>query len=123
MITNVSTLFHLIKTNNYKSGEKPIYLRITVDGIRVEISTGKYCEPVFWNKKSQRMKGRTEYINILNTYLDTLERKVFEAQLLLTRSNTKITAFSIKEQLLGKGLNPKKLIETFKKHNREIINR
>jgi hypothetical protein len=40
MLTKSFTLlFYLKKRNNYLKGELPIYMRLTVDGQRIEIST------------------------------------------------------------------------------------
>ncbi len=44
-----SLLFYLKKPKNYLKGAMPIYLRITVDGIPKEISTGRQCDPIRWN--------------------------------------------------------------------------
>jgi len=38
MKTNFSLLFYMKKQKNYQSGAAPIYMRITVDGKRAEIS-------------------------------------------------------------------------------------
>ena len=40
---NFTLLFYLKKPKNYLKGSMPVYLRITVDGIREEISTGLQC--------------------------------------------------------------------------------
>jgi len=39
MKTNFSLLFYLKKQKNYVSGNVPIYMRITVEGNRVEMAT------------------------------------------------------------------------------------
>ncbi|RPI70127.1 MAG: hypothetical protein EHM47_12695 [Ignavibacteriales bacterium] len=46
-----------------KNGEVPIYLRITVNGERSEISTNRKVDPELWDKASQRVTGR--YITYL----------------------------------------------------------
>ncbi|WP_376749063.1 MULTISPECIES: Arm DNA-binding domain-containing protein [Sphingobacterium] len=45
MSTNYSLLFYLKKPKNYVNGPKPIYIRITVDGIPKEVSTGRERDP------------------------------------------------------------------------------
>ncbi|WP_293931821.1 Arm DNA-binding domain-containing protein [Sphingobacterium sp. UBA6645] len=54
MSTNYSLLFYLKKPKNYVSGPKPIYMRITVEGIPKEVSTGKDCDPCKWNSRGNR---------------------------------------------------------------------
>ena len=62
MKTNFSMLFYMKKQKNYQSGMAPIYLRITVDGQRAEVTTGRECDPEKWNKKSSRAFGTKEEI-------------------------------------------------------------
>lgn len=47
-------LFYLKKPKKYRKGPMPIYLRITVDGVPKEISTGRQCEPDRWNTNANR---------------------------------------------------------------------
>ncbi|MEP0984411.1 Arm DNA-binding domain-containing protein [Ekhidna sp.] len=42
---------------NKKNGEAPIWARVTVDGKRAEISTGKKTSPDKWNVNSGRIRG------------------------------------------------------------------
>jgi hypothetical protein len=69
MKNNVSTLFYLKKPKNYVSGPIPIYLRITVDGLRTDFTSGKSCEPSRWNAKANRMTGNKEDVKAFNYYL------------------------------------------------------
>ncbi len=57
-------------------GELLIYLRITVDGQRVEISTKQYVETYKWDNQRGRIKGNSEPARIINLNLETWERKV-----------------------------------------------
>ncbi|GLU57164.1 Arm DNA-binding domain-containing protein [Dyadobacter frigoris] len=49
MTANLSLLFYVRKQKNYDGGEAPIYLRLTVNGKRIEIATGRQCDPKRWN--------------------------------------------------------------------------
>ena len=55
--------FYLKKPKNYLKGSMPIYLRITVDGIPKEISTGKQCDPAPWNANADRCNGTRKMRN------------------------------------------------------------
>lgn len=71
--------FHLKTTKNYKGiGELPIYLCVTVDKVSREISTKRKWDPAKWNSDSGRAEGKTENVRSLNSYLDLLQRKVYE---------------------------------------------
>jgi len=51
-------------------------MRITVEDIPKEVSTGRECDAAKWNSKANRVKGTTEAVKTLNSYLDTLVSKI-----------------------------------------------
>ena len=62
----LSVLLTLKKNKEGKSSEVPIYLRITVNGERAEVSTNRKVEVSKWDSDTQRAKGRSESARILN---------------------------------------------------------
>ena len=120
MSTNYSLLFYLKKPKNYVSGPKPIYMRITVDGVPKEVSTGRECDPAKWISKANRAKGTKEDVKTLNAYLDTLEHKVADIHLQMTKSGEDISAESIKLKYLGKDIQRKPLLTVFLEHNQQM---
>jgi hypothetical protein len=52
MRTNFSLLLYLKKPKNYVDGPGPIYLRITVNGKRSELTAACSVDPVQWNAKA-----------------------------------------------------------------------
>ena len=89
-------LFYLKKPKNYVRGKLPVYLRITIDAARVELSTYRECEPARWNTQAGLANGTKEEIKILNAYLDSLQAKVYEVHWGLIDRNEPITAENIK---------------------------
>jgi site-specific recombinase XerD len=120
MKTNFSMLFYLKKQKNYTSGTAPIYLRITVDGQRSEVTTNRECEPSRWNSHAGRAIGTKESTRSLNTYLDDLQSEAYEAHRYLHANDKTITAESIKNKMLGKSEKAYMLIEIFQEHNRKV---
>ena len=120
MSTNYSLLFYLKKPKNYVSGPKPIYMRITVDGIPKEISTGRDCDPAKWISKANCAKGTKEDVKTLNGYLDTLEHKVADFHLRMTKTGEDNTSESIKLKYLGKDIKRKMLLAVFLEHNNQM---
>lgn len=120
MSTNYALLFYLKKPKNYVIGPKPVYMRITVDGVPKEVSIGRYCEPAKWIAKLNRSKGTKEDAKTLNAYLDTLELKVAEIPLRMTKMGEDITAESIKLKYLGKDIQRKTLLTVFQEHNKQM---
>jgi hypothetical protein len=48
-----------------------VYIRITVDGKRVETSAGRECDPAKWNSHAGWAISAKEEIKSLNNYLDS----------------------------------------------------
>jgi len=115
-------LFHLKRKGNYENNEIDIYLKITVDSTYVELSTKRKCFRANWNVKAGRAEGKTDYAKSINSYLDTLQQKVFEAKRKLIELDVEVTPHAIKDLMLGKNINKQKhmLIELFKRHNEQI---
>jgi site-specific recombinase XerD len=120
MTTNLSMLFYLKKPRNHKRGPVPIYLRLTVNGHRAEVATARAVEPDRWNSESGRATGNKEETRNLNSFLDNLQFRVFEAQRVLIQRGDEITAESLKNTLQGKAQKGHMLIEVFKEHNRKM---
>jgi integrase len=120
MKTNFSLLFYMKKPKNYRSGTAPIYMRITVNGKRSEVTTGRKCDPARWNANSGRANGNKEEIKTFNAYLDSLKAKVYEAHRYLIEADEAVTAETIRNKFQGKTERTRKLIEIFKDHNNKV---
>ena len=120
MNTNFNFLFYLKKPKAWNKGPVPIYLRITVNGKRAEVSSGRDCEPTRWNTEAGRCIGTKEENRLLNTYLDTLQIKLKHAHQLLLESGQAITAENLKNQFSGKAEKGRYLMELFDEHNQRV---
>jgi hypothetical protein len=110
-------LFYLKKQKNYASGLAPVYLRITVDGQRAEVTTNRECEKEKWNSHSGCAIGTKENIKSINAFLDNLQFDAYEAHRYLHENGKLMTAESLKNRMLGKSEKSYMLIELFKDHN------
>ena len=117
-----AVLFHVKKSKVTTNGTAPIFMRVTIDGERIEISTKRLVEPNKWNAAGQKAIGTTEAIRSLNVYLKTLEQKVYEVHRKMMEEQEPLTASTLKAMLLGghKPANIKSLIPIFKEHNQRI---
>ncbi|WP_286591712.1 Arm DNA-binding domain-containing protein [Sphingobacterium sp. N143] len=121
MSTNYSLLFYLKKPKNYVSGPKPIYMRITVEGIpKKEVSTGQECDPPKWTSKANRLKGTTEAVKTLNCYRDTLVSKVSTINTAMIAAGEEINVESLKLRFQGKDIKRKNFLDVFKEHNNQM---
>lgn len=113
-------LFYLKKSKASASGTLPIYLRITIDGKRTEISTKRTIEIKKWSVEANKAIGRTEDIRELNAYLDSLVSKVYQCQRDLIRDNKEVTTETLKNKFLGIEEKQVTLINLFKDHNKQV---
>lgn len=122
METSFGLLFYLKKNKTENLSEVPIYLRITIDKNSCEISTKRKCRPEMWHSGAGRVNGKTDYAKSLNTYLDTLQQKVYEAKRRLIELDKVYTAEDIKNNILGRVKKKPKhmLLEVFRYHNEQI---
>lgn len=116
-----SLLFYFKKPRKPSANSLPIYMRISVDSERTEISTQRKWDPTRWNTASGRASGTKEDARSLNIYLDTLQGRVYEAQRQLIADKEEVTISALKQQLNG-GTKEKSrmLIEIFENHNKQL---
>ena len=112
-----SLFFFLRKPKNYKAGTAPVFLRITVDGVRKEVSIGRQWEPAKWSTKSGKAVGSKEDTKKLNEFIDTVRSKVYNARLLLVEKNEVVTAGALKMALTGDDRKAYYLLKLFDEHN------
>ncbi len=113
-------LFYLKKSKVDAQGKSPIYMRITVDGKRTEISSKRTIESERWSNEGNKAIGRTEDVRELNAYLDSLTTKVYQSQRDLIQDNKPVTSETLKNKLLGVEDKERTLISIFETHNKQV---
>jgi hypothetical protein len=78
-------------------GKLPIYLRVTVDGKRMEIATKRECEPTKWNSSA----GRVWETRSISSYLVVLQAKIYDLHRRIIESEVTITAELLKSKLVN----------------------
>ena len=112
-----SILFYFKASKTALKGTEPIYMRITVDGQRCELSTKREWAPNRWSAVAGRATGTKEDAKSINAYLDTLQAKVHEIHRSLINHEQAISAQKIKEKLTGSSERTKLILEIFEDHN------
>lgn len=113
-------LFYLKKSKVDTHGKAPIYLRITVDGRRSEISIKRKADINKWCNKANKVTGKTEEVRELNAYIDILTSKIYHHQRDLIHDNKEITAETIKNKLLGVEDKQRTILTIFQTHNNQV---
>lgn len=120
MKQTLSILFYLKKAKTDNNGLAPIYLRLTVDGKRAEISVHRSIEPAKWNASGQCAKGNKEDSRNLNEYLDQVKNKVYKHSNMMSSNGSTITAETLKNSFLEIATNRHTLVEVFQYHNKQM---
>jgi len=120
MDTKLSICFHARKTRATTDNLLPIYLRVTIDGQRFEISTQRYLEAYKWSFPAGKAKGNTEETRSVNTYLDMLKQKAYNLQKELIQEGKPVNLETFKCKWLGKNERPHMLLEIFQQHNDQV---
>ncbi len=120
MKSNFHLLFYIRKQKNYKGGVMPIYMRITVNGKRADMSAGRDCDPAKWSSRAGRAIGTKEEVKALNNYLDSLQTKLRNAHQVLIDANQPVTTESLQNQFTGKIQKSRFLMQLFKEHNTKV---
>ncbi len=96
------TINFLMKKARMKSnGEIPIYVRVTLNSRRVELSTGIYCLSESWDETRQQIRGRNESARIMNNRLNKIEDDIQDHYNRLKSSGDDFDVTTIKNRLLN----------------------
>lgn len=98
-----------------------IYLRITVDSKRTEISVKRKVKPTDWNSAAGKVKGTRREALEINKHLDEIRHRVYTIHSKLIGKRKVFTALTIREKFLGKKKEERTLIALYQEHNQEIL--
>lgn len=112
-------LFYIKKARLLKNGETPIFLRITANGIRAELSIHRTVQPDLWNQERQSSNGKSSDAEELNDYLKSLELRIYRHKQYLEEKNLPVTANAIKNMLSGTTKENAGIVELFSEHNQK----
>jgi site-specific recombinase XerD len=128
MLNRTFTILFILKKNKIQAnGTVPLYMRLTIDGKRAELTTKRFVDPETWDSKAQKLipKGKksihsSEEIKSINEYLKTLDRQVFDAHKDLLNAGKNITAELLKNKLTGVEEKQRMLLQIIEQHNKDI---
>ena len=123
MENNLSVLFYLRKSKAKEKSEAPIYMRITLNGNRVDMATHQFTLAEKWDSKHGYVKGPKEETRITNTALENLRSKVLKIYNQLEGAGKPVSAEVIRNTLTGKSKNRRALVEVFKLFNKQLESR
>lgn len=115
-------LFFLKRSKPLRCGECPIYMRITINGVRKEFSTQVSVEERSWNRHRQRASHTASRQAHINAVLDSYESRFQEIWLDHIREGKKLTADLMRQSLLNAQETPEQpgLLDLFSLHNQDM---
>jgi site-specific recombinase XerD len=118
--TTITILFYLKRAKINSNGLVPIFQRITVNGTRKDMSTGKFIDPDKWHIQMSKVKGNSEEARSINSHLDILKIKINHAEKILIAKDIAVTSETLNNELFGIKERARTLIPIFEEHNRKI---
>lgn len=97
-----SLLFMIRRVSLLKTGESPIYMRMTLAGQRIELQLKRRVLPKLWNQKKERAIGKDSVSIEINMYLESIRSQVYEILRNLEDEGLPITLSEIKDRFIGK---------------------
>lgn len=105
-------LFWLNKSRK-KNGKCAIYLRLTIDSKRIELSTYQYATQTEWNKGLQRLKPTSVNADSVNRMIDIIQSDIHRHFSVLVASHEFVSAEMVKNAYLGIKEKQHTVIEAF----------
>lgn len=117
MNANITTLFYIKRAKPNSKGLVPIFMRVTVNGQRIEKSTGKYIDSDTWSVEATKMKGKSDTARSINSHLELLSNSVSEAEKDIISNREVVNYANMKKKITGKDNQGRMLIAIFQAHN------
>jgi len=116
---NLNILFWLYKSKLNKQGDAPIYLRITYNKERKNLSTGFNIAPARWDGNKGLVKGTKDEAIQINAYISQTKAKLMELfnEMLKERD---INLDILMDRLFGLDANNMTLMELVQHHNKDF---
>ena len=115
-----SFIFYIKRGKADKNGMANIYLRITVNGKRAEMSVSRKVHINKWVSSASKMKGTSAEAKQLNQYLDSISNKIYKIHQRLVDENKIISAVNIRNIYQGKNESEKTILKLFESHNQQM---
>ena len=117
MKTKITLHFYAKSTKSSTDGKLPFYVRLTINGERMEFSSKKFIDKSKWSPELAKMKGHTEEARSINSYLDMMRSKVLSAEMDLIHKDEDVSIQNVQSIIRGIYKNHRTLMVVFQDHN------
>ncbi|WP_034917809.1 site-specific integrase [Gillisia sp. CAL575] len=108
-----------INSSRAKENLADLFVRITVNGKRVNLSLKEKVLCDQWDSQKSKVRGSNSQAQRINHYLETTRNEIFQSYVELKSSSNIITAQAIKERYLGEDVDYPTLKELIDYHNEQ----
>ena len=119
-LSTFSILFWVYSKRS-KNNLAPLYVRITVNGTKLNVSLKLKVPTSLWDIEAQRMKGNTIETLQINEYIGQVYSELFQCYQELKYSGDAITAEKIKAKYLNEESKKKPTVLNIIKYHNEIM--
>jgi len=123
-LSNFMNLSLLIYIKRYKvTSEKksPLYLRISLNGKRVEIALKRTISPDLWDNKRQCVKGRSPEAHSINEQIRVFKTRIHDIYVSFFEKGEFVSAEKLKNTFLGINTERKTIVQAFTFHNTKMF--
>ena len=106
--------------NSQTKGLVPIYIRLTVNGERLEYSSKKFIEKSKWSDDLSKMKGSSEEVRSINNYLHSVKSQIIDIQMTLAHKKELLNITNFRKYLFNETDGERMLLPIYKDHNKRI---
>ena len=100
--------------------KSPLYIRISINGERVEVALRRSIDPILWDNRRQCVKGRNEEARSINDQINAYKLVIQNHHTRLIKNGEPVSAQALKSALLGVDRERKSLVTVFEYHNKKI---
>jgi site-specific recombinase XerD len=118
--TNSFGILFCIRAQFASEGSAPLVVRVTVDGVRKEISLKKRIPLAKWNSAKEQVSGNDHETKSLNNYIAEVRTELHNCYRQMQIDKKLITALAIKQAFLGYDPDQKTLLEVIEYHNKTM---
>ena len=116
--TTFGMTFYIRRTKLDKTGKAPVFLRITMNGLRADTSIKYHISPQLWNTAKGRALENSREGKEVNRMLEAIGFNIMQVRRQLESEGVAVSAQSILSRYLGKDAPQRHtLMEVFREHN------
>lgn len=120
MKNSLSLLFYIKKSKADSSGHANIYLRITVNGLRAELSIRRKVPIDHWNAETCQVRGNSAVSQEVNRLMTNIRSKIYSIEQEHMNTGKNSSAIALRDAFLGKNEINRMVLEIFQEHNDKV---